>query len=135
MSNNGYVVPHLKGPETASTANLFAESGIRNSARVHLNGNVARRIVKGREFFWWDIELHGFGLRSFRSGKKCWFVQLRQRGKQKRITLGHPGDMTADQARAPPSGDVLVERNGPSASRVLASAFTAPGAAFTLCKP
>ena len=100
MSNNGYVVPHLKGPETGSTANLFAKSGIRNSARVHLNGNVARRIVKGREFFWWDIELHGFGLRSFRSGKKCWFVQLRQRGKQKRITLGHPGDITADQARA-----------------------------------
>lgn len=100
MSNNGYVVPHQMEPETAATANQYAKPSIRNSARVHLVGNVARRIVKGREFFWWDIELRGFGLRCFRSGKKCWFVQLRQRGKQKRITLGHPGDMTADQARA-----------------------------------
>lgn len=41
MSNNGYAAPHLEELETASTANLWAQSGIRNSARVHLNGNVA----------------------------------------------------------------------------------------------
>lgn len=90
MSNNGYVVPHLKGPETASTANLFAKSGIRNSARVHLNGNVARRIVKGCEFFWWDIELHGFGLRSFRSGKKCWLCSCASAASKSGSRWGTP---------------------------------------------
>ena len=65
MSNNGYVVPHQMEPETSATANQYVKPSIRNSARVHLNGNVARRIVKGGEFFWWDIELHGFGLRCF----------------------------------------------------------------------
>lgn len=100
MSRNGYSVPHQTELEPASKTNLEANSGAPNSAHVHLNGHVARRIVKGREFFWWDKELRGFGLRSYRSGRKCWFVQLRQRGKQKRITLGRPGDMSAEQARS-----------------------------------
>lgn len=100
MSRNGYSVPHQTELDPSSKSNLKAKSGVPNSAHVHLNGNVARRIVKGREFFWWDTELRGFGLRSYRSGRKCWFVQLRQRGKQKRITLGRPDDMSAEQARA-----------------------------------
>lgn len=71
-----------------------------SSAKVRLDGNVARRKVVGREFFWWDTDLPGFGLRGFPSGTKSWVVQLRQRGKQKRITLGRPQDMDAGEARA-----------------------------------
>jgi hypothetical protein len=92
--------PHQTELDHGSKTNLEAKSGAPNSANVHLNGHVARRIVKDREFFWWDTQLRGFGLRCYRSGRKCWIVQLRHRGKQKRITLGRPDDMSADQARS-----------------------------------
>lgn len=99
MSRNGHLVPHETKLEPVSKTKVEANSGAPDSAHVPLNGNVARRIVKGRELFCWDTELRGFGLRSFRSGRKCWSVQLRQRGKQMRIALGRPGDISADQAR------------------------------------
>lgn len=71
----------------------------KNSARVRLDGNIARRAVRASEFFWWDAELPGFGLRTFPGGAKSWFVQFRQRGKQKRVTLGRLGEMSAIDAR------------------------------------
>ena len=39
------------------------------------------------------------GLRVFAAGSKSWFVQFRQRGKQKRFTLGRPPEMRAEEAR------------------------------------
>ena len=39
-------------------------------------------------------------IRAFPGGAKSWFVQYRQRGKQKRITLGRPGEMRAEKVRA-----------------------------------
>ena len=72
---------------------------ITRSRCIHDDGNIARRKVKAKEFFWWDTELPGFGLRAFAAGSKSWFVQFRQRGKQKRVTLGRPPELGAEEAR------------------------------------
>jgi len=71
----------------------------RTSEKVRLDGNIARRKIKGKEFFWWDTELPGFGLRVFAGGSRSWFIQFRQRGKQMRITLGRPPEVRAEEAR------------------------------------
>lgn len=62
------------------------------------DGNLARRAVVA-EGFYWDQELPGFGLRVYRSGRKRWIVQLRQRKATRRITLGDPEGMSAPEAR------------------------------------
>ncbi len=97
MSTNGHVVTSEAGRKPGSTR---WRGGKSTSEKVRLNGNIARRKVVGQQFFWWDTELPGFGLRVFASGAKCWFVQFRQRGKQKRVTLGRPPEMRAEKARA-----------------------------------
>jgi len=78
--------------------NRRRQNGV-TSEKIRLDGNVARRKVKGKEFFWWDTDLPGFGLRAFAAGSKSWFVQFRQRGKQMRITLGRPPEVRAEEAR------------------------------------
>lgn len=47
----------------------------------------------------WDDELKGFGLRVWPSGRKVYIVKCRIRGRQRRITLGSHGPVTAEQAR------------------------------------
>lgn len=98
MSTNGHVVTLEAAKNTGSNHHVKASEA--SSERVRLDGNIARRKVTGKEFFWWDTELPGFGLRAFPGGAKSWFVQYRQRGKQKRVTLGRPGEMGAEKARA-----------------------------------
>lgn len=98
MKSNGHLVSQA-GAEIGATNRSGDGDHTETSARVHLNGNIARRRVRVQEFFWWDTELPGFGLRTFPGGTKTWIVQFRQRGKQKRITLGRSGEMTAHAAR------------------------------------
>jgi integrase len=52
------------------------------------------------EWFLWDGELRGFGLRVRRSGRKFYVVQYRFKGRTRRIMLGEHGRLTPDQARA-----------------------------------
>jgi hypothetical protein len=99
MSKNGHVVTHFDPAKASSNQNRGLKTAPKNSASVRLDGNIARRAVRGSEFFWWDTDLPGFGLRTFPGGAKSWFVQFRQRGKQKRVTLGRPGEMSAIDAR------------------------------------
>ena len=96
MSTNGPVVTSNL-VEILKTTRRYRSN--RTSEKVRLDGNIARRKVKAKEFFWWDTELPGFGLRAFAAGSKSWFVQFRQRGKQKRITLGRPPELGAEEAR------------------------------------
>ena len=100
MSNNGHVVTSLPVGESHATRLELPDAKPAHSARAKLDGNIARRTVKDREFFWWDTELPGFGLRTFPGGAKSWFVQFRQRNQQKRVTLGKPPEMSAQEARA-----------------------------------
>ncbi len=57
----------------------------------------------GRDFFIWDSEIRGFGVRIRKSGKKIFIVQYRNgtgRGaKQRRLSLGTYGVLTVEQAR------------------------------------
>lgn len=54
--------------------------------------------VKDKIFF--DDEMPGFGLRIRDGGKRTWVVQYRFGAKQRRVTLGAPATLPAEQARA-----------------------------------
>lgn len=52
------------------------------------------------DYFIWDREIPGFGLRVLRTGKKSYLVQYRSGGRTRRVTLGRHGTLTPDEARA-----------------------------------
>lgn len=52
------------------------------------------------EWFLWDGELKGFGLRVRPSGRKFYLAQYRFKGRTRRLMLGEHGRLTPDQARA-----------------------------------
>jgi len=52
-----------------------------------------------RDYFIWDDDLPGFGLRVFASGKRSYLVQYRARGRTRRFTIGAHGVWTPETAR------------------------------------
>lgn len=86
VRQNGYLVPNW-------------QNGVK---RAYLDGNLARRKfpVGPVEYSIWDISLAGFGMRVRASGKRIWFVRLRQRGRHRRISLGRCDLVEAGVARA-----------------------------------
>ncbi len=66
--------------------------------------NITKRTIdalapEGRDYFVWDDEMPGFGMRVFASGKKCYVVQYRKDGRTRRMSLGLHGRLTPDEAR------------------------------------
>ncbi|MBA8910135.1 tyrosine-type recombinase/integrase [Aminobacter sp. P9b] len=55
--------------------------------------------TRGVDYFIWDDELPGFGLRIFRSGKRSYLVQYRAAGRTRRYTIGIHGVWTPETAR------------------------------------
>ena len=51
------------------------------------------------DYFEWDAELRGFGVRVLTTGRKTYLVQYRAGGRTRRVKLGTHGAITADQAR------------------------------------
>ena len=51
------------------------------------------------EWFLWDNELRGFGLRVRPSGRKFYIAQYRFKGRTRQIMLAEHGRLTPDQAR------------------------------------
>ncbi|WP_196805694.1 site-specific integrase [Sphingobium xenophagum] len=52
-----------------------------------------------KEFFLWDDELKGFGLRIYPTGRKMYLAQFRAGGRLRRVNIGLHGALTPDQAR------------------------------------
>lgn len=65
---------------------------------------LTKRIVDAAEsrssdYFIWDEELRGFGLRVFKTGKRSYLVQYRTAGRTRRYTMGLHGPWTPETAR------------------------------------
>ena len=58
--------------------------------------------VRMADYFIWDEELPGFGLRVFASGKRSYLVQYRSGGRSRRYTIGPHGVWTPETARKEP---------------------------------
>lgn len=52
-----------------------------------------------KDYFIWDEELSGFGLRVFASGRRSYLIQYRARGRTRRFTIGAHGVWTPEMAR------------------------------------
>jgi len=55
--------------------------------------------IKEGEYFLWDEQLPGFGVRIFPSGKRGYLVQYRAEGRSRRVAIGLHGRITCDEAR------------------------------------
>jgi len=55
--------------------------------------------IEAKDYFVWDTQIAGFGLRVMPSGAKTYQAQYRKGGRTRRVSLGRHGKITADQAR------------------------------------
>lgn len=55
--------------------------------------------AKVDDYFVWDDDLSGFGVRVLSSGRKTFYVQYRAGGRTRRVKIGSHGAITADEAR------------------------------------
>ncbi|MFG1247867.1 tyrosine-type recombinase/integrase [Xanthobacter flavus] len=55
--------------------------------------------IRDKDYFIWDDELPGFGLRVFASGKRSYLIQYRAAGRTRRYTIGLHGVWTPETAR------------------------------------
>ncbi|MCC6007216.1 MAG: integrase arm-type DNA-binding domain-containing protein, partial [Rhodobacteraceae bacterium] len=71
------------------------------------------------EYFVWDSDIPGFGLRVLPSGRKGYVVQYRAGRRSRRISLGPSTVLTCEQARSRAIAIVAAARNGedPAAER------------------
>ena len=55
--------------------------------------------IKDKDYFVWDTEVSGFGVRVLPSGAKTYQVQYRKGGRTRRVGVGRHGTLTAEEAR------------------------------------
>ncbi|PHS21044.1 MAG: integrase [Robiginitomaculum sp.] len=114
-------------------------------------GKITKRSVdiltpKLSEYFFWDDQIPGFGVRVSPMGKKSYIIQYRSGGRTRRMNLGSHGILTPNQARdlarhelgtvafgGDPSGELQKERRAPTVM-VLCERFLDEHVALR-CKP
>lgn len=74
----------------------------------------------------WDDELKGFGLRVWPTGRKVYIVKCRIKGRQRFITLGPHGPVTAEQARVRAFGILSEAKGGRDPAKELDQARKSP---------
>jgi integrase len=77
--------------------------------------------VREKDYFIWDDELPGFGLRVFASGKRSYLIQYRAAGRTRRYTIGLHGIWTAETARQEAKVQLgrVAQGENPSEERLL----------------
>ena len=55
--------------------------------------------IEAKDYFAWDDEVAGFGIRVMPSGAKTYQAQYRKGGRTRRVSLGRHGTLTAEEAR------------------------------------
>ncbi|MDP1667575.1 site-specific integrase [Phaeovulum sp.] len=75
--------------------------------------------IRAAEYFIWDSDIPGFGLRVLPRGRKGYVVQFRAGRRSRRISLGPSTVLTCEQARSRAISIVAAARNGedPAAER------------------
>ncbi len=75
--------------------------------------------IEAAEYFIWDDELPGFGLRVLPSGRKGYIVQYRAGRRSRRMSLGPSTVLTCEQARTGAISIIAAARHGgdPAAKR------------------
>lgn len=81
------------------------------------------------DFFVWDSQIAGFGVRVMPSGAKTYQAQYRKGGRTRRVSLGRHGKITVDEARRlakdvmgqvamgeNPAEEIALERRAPTVS-------------------
>lgn len=94
---------------------------------------LTKRIVdaslpQASDYFIWDDEVPGFGLRVFATGRKSYVIQYRSGGRTRRMTFAKAGVMTPDEARKQAKEllvDVTKGGNPSEERRIYAKAPTA----------
>jgi integrase len=113
--------------------------------------SITKRVVEAlrpqaRDYFVWDDDLAGFGVRVLPSGRKAYVVQYRAGGRTRRNAFSHVGKMTPDEARKharellvevdkgkDPVAEIVAQRRAPNVS-ALCDRFLDDHVAFR-CKP
>jgi len=77
--------------------------------------------AREKDYFIWDDELPGFGLRIFASGKRSYLIQYRAAGRTRRFTIGLHGVWTAETARQQAKVQLgrVAQGDNPSEERLL----------------
>jgi len=55
--------------------------------------------IEAKDYFIWDSQIGGFGVRVMPSGAKTYQAQYRKGGRTRRVSLGRHGNITAEEAR------------------------------------
>jgi integrase len=99
-----------------------------------------------KDYFVWDDDIKGFGVRIMASGARTYQAQYRKGGRTRRISLGRHGNITTEQARLKarevmglvakgenPAEDIAQHRRAPSVAALCERFFAAH--VMETCKP
>jgi len=90
-------------------------------------------VIKDTDYFIWDSNIKGFGLRVLKSGVKSYLIQYRSGGRTRRLSLGKHGVLTPDEARKLAREHLVDVANGGNPSEDKRRHATAPTLAV-LCE-